>query len=105
MRDVEVGRHSIRDRPGEHLSVARTLGDRLRRELEPTRTNLREDEQGLVVTHGGFPELSGALYGSVEEAEAPGGSSRCPEKVWVLFASDRSVQVQALRLPAERPRL
>jgi hypothetical protein len=105
MRDVEVGRHSIRDRPGEHLSVARTLGDRLRRELEPTRTNLREDEQGLVVTHGGFPELSGALYASVEEADALGGPCRCLEGVWVLFVSDGSVRVQALRLPAERTRL
>lgn len=176
MRAIEIRRHSLRDKPGEHLSAAgrrlaeevgrgrgpfrlsvsspaaraietaeamgwppgvrselwfdlgggeipwplsfseardqlhgrtaaRTLGGRLRAELDRIRTGLREGQEALVVTHGGFPELCGALYATPEKTEELGGPCRCLEGVWLAFDPSGVVQCRGLRLPADRTRL
>ena len=93
--------HDLASEPGP----ARALAERLRAELYDIVDFLAEGGAALVLTHGGFPELSVAALGSREAAARLGGPCRCLEGVRLGFDDRSNVRIEGLRVAASRTRL
>ncbi len=93
--------HALTSVSSTAREVARTISE----EISDLLGRLSEDQQALVVTHGGFPEMAVAATSPREVAERLGPPCRCMEGVLLSFRRDACVQADALRVPAERTRI
>jgi broad specificity phosphatase PhoE len=85
--------------------VARALARQLGESVEQILSGLNEEEQALVATHGGFPELVSAHWATSRQLEELGAPCRCMEGVLLRFDHDRFAGAEALRVPESRTRM
>jgi broad specificity phosphatase PhoE len=91
--------------PLRYDTATRRKARTLRSELEEMLRSLPDATRGLVVTHGGFPELVAVALFPRADPSAWGGPLRCLEGIRIFYEAERPRECRILRLAVTASRV